>query len=65
MDNEIIRKAELTPEEQNEFKGGMLCAEVIGDVENTNRVSLCECSYNNRSAIRNTNDVCGCICSCI
>ncbi|MBQ9470388.1 MAG: hypothetical protein IJU72_05490 [Bacteroidales bacterium] len=66
MDKEKFPKAELTPEEQKEFKGGMLCAEVrADDVINENAVHYCKCTYNNRSAISNKNGVEFCECVCI
>lgn len=67
MEKEKFHKAELSPEEQNEFKGGCCVAEhVAEDVVNHNKDWGCTCWYNNRTKVTNTNDANGhCICTCV
>lgn len=67
MDKEKFQKAELTPDEQKEFKGGMLCADFQpgeGDIVNKNWRFACECRYTNKSVIYNMNEVDQCRCTC-
>lgn len=63
MDNKNL---ELSQAEMNLLVGGS-CQNLMfasDDVNNTNSVAECACSFNNHSAITNTNSADKCMCLC-
>ncbi|MCG8410347.1 MAG: hypothetical protein MI739_03580 [Bacteroidales bacterium] len=58
------KRINLTSDELAEIKGG-LNQGLPSDVNNTNKIDDCSCSYNNYSVINNDNSVSGCSCQCV
>jgi len=56
----------LTIEELAELQGGVMQkTKAMEENTNHNSSSGCLCWYNNHSGVTNTNDVGGCLCSCV
>ena len=61
-----MKKVELTKEELKELIGGQLSLQSVAaqDVNNSNTTFGCQCTYNNKSVISNSNSSNSCECLC-